>query len=482
MNATKRKLGLAAGCTALVMLVTYARPVQAQRSTDDTQEAARILDAWAQNKMQLEIAVVHGSELVWSKQYGVADLRTNAPVTDRTLFRIASISKLFTATAIMQLRDAGKLRLDDPVESVWPAFKLQPAEEKGPKITIRNILTHTAGIPRESVHSYWNDFNFPSRDEMVNALPNQRAAFPAGSDRKYSNLEFALLGEVVAYVSGETYTDYVTKHILQPLGMTDTVILPTPSTPNMSIGYGRVRRDTGRRDAEPFVDPRGLGPASSFAASLRDLVKFAAFQNGAAEQAGVLSPWSLRDMQQIQWLRPDWTGGQGFGFQIQRDQQNKLRAFHAGLVPGFRTMFMTVPQDKVAVVALGNATNSDADGYAEQALATIGQAVMEHERREAAAKRPSTDVQALRKFEGTYFWSSTLYEDITITVIDGELSRVDLDSTSPMAGRVILKQLGPNTFRMMNGGFIGETVTFDIDASGNVTGFTEGVDRWKRRR
>src|SRR5207248_10286158 len=122
---------------------------------------------------------------------------------------IGSISKLFTDTALMQLRDAGRLRLDDPVSRYLRWFSLEHVQPDSPEITIRHLMTHTSGMPREIPGPYWNDLKFPTREDMRRLLPMQDAVFPPETTWKYSNIALAVAGEVVAAASGEPYAAYI---------------------------------------------------------------------------------------------------------------------------------------------------------------------------------------------------------------------------------------------------------------------------------
>lgn len=195
----------------------------------------RLLEGWIQAHMAyrglpgLSIGIVHDQKLVWSRGFGHADVVSKTPATAETLYRIASNTKTFTATAILQLRDRGKLRLDDPVSNYLPWFKVRSSFPDAPVITIRQLITHTSGLPRESAGPYWIDFEFPTRTQMIAALPSQEAPLAPETRLKYSNLAFALAGEIVASVSAEPYDQYVRKHILEPLGMASTAVTLTPS-------------------------------------------------------------------------------------------------------------------------------------------------------------------------------------------------------------------------------------------------------------
>ena len=147
-------------------------------------DAISLLDLWIKEQMayrqlpSLTIGIVYDQELIWAQGYGYADLERQAPATPRTLYRIASITKTFTATAIMQLRDAGRLRLDDPVVDYLPWFQLRNPFDQAPVVTIRHLLTHTAGLPREAAFPYWTDHNFPTREQIREALPSQPMIYP----------------------------------------------------------------------------------------------------------------------------------------------------------------------------------------------------------------------------------------------------------------------------------------------------------------
>src|SRR5256886_4823939 len=178
---TLNRLGL-----AVVAILTWTGPSAAQTAAADRSPLARkpevaaaltVLDSWiaatvAQREQPgLSIGVVCDQELIWAQGYGYADVERRVPATPSTIYRIASISKLFTATAIMQLRDAGKLRLDDPVSERLPWFSIKQTYDGGPPITIRQLITHTSGLPRELSGVNLSDLTFPGREELRRGRP-----------------------------------------------------------------------------------------------------------------------------------------------------------------------------------------------------------------------------------------------------------------------------------------------------------------------
>ncbi len=237
--------------SALAGPAAQAVPATAQRQ--ELSDATAVLDLWVEEQRAhrglpgIVLGVVFDDELIWSQGYGVADLESQEPMTPRSILRIGSVTKLFTATAILHLRDAGKLRLDDPVATHLPWFRIASPFEEAPAITVRHLLTHTSGLPRESSFPYWTDHEFPTLQQIRAALPEQTAIYPPATHYKYSNLGIALLGEIVAVVSGTPYEDYVAGHIFAPLGMKNSSARPSAQLRGrMATGYGRRLADGSR--------------------------------------------------------------------------------------------------------------------------------------------------------------------------------------------------------------------------------------------
>ena len=157
-------------------------------------------------------------------------------MTAATKFRIASHSKLFNAIAIMQLREEGKLRLDDPVAKYLPCFKAKPAGEDGGIITVDHLLTHSSGLPREA-SDLWTSFEFPAHEELKQPFANRQAAFPPSTRIKYSNLAVSVAGMLVEDLSGMSWADYIGKNIFQPLGLTASSV--DQNAAGLALAYGR---------------------------------------------------------------------------------------------------------------------------------------------------------------------------------------------------------------------------------------------------
>ncbi|MCY7338438.1 MAG: beta-lactamase family protein [Sphingomonas bacterium] len=232
----------------------------------------------------LVYGVVADGKLVAVHGLGVQDTASNAPVTTDSLFRIASMSKAFTALAILKLRDDGKVSLDAPAELYVPELKdwTYPTSDS-PKITVRNLLTHSAGFVEDNP---WGDRQQVLTEPEFSALLKAGVPFARapGLAMEYSNLGYATLGRIIANVSGTRYQDYIRREIMLPLGMTSTTydVLASPAA-RRSIGY---RWEANRWVREPDMKDGAFGAMGGVETSASDYSKWVAF---------LLSAWPARD-------------------------------------------------------------------------------------------------------------------------------------------------------------------------------------------
>ncbi|HWK43733.1 MAG TPA: serine hydrolase domain-containing protein [Stellaceae bacterium] len=406
----------------------------------------------------LAIAVVVDQRLVWTKGFGRADLKTGAPVTPHTGFRIGSLTKLFTATAIVQLRDAGRLRLDDPVSASLPWFHLQAGPDD-PPITLRDLLTHTSGLSRESGASSWNDRRFPTEAELDADLVEEPPALPPEMRWKYSNLAFAVAGQAVAAISGESYGHYIGAHILAPLGMTETWPVPAADLPGLATGH--EPRYRGHREARGFIDLKALGPSGGTVSTVLDLARFAAEQMRETGPGAILRPSSLREMHRAQWVQPDFSAGQGLGFEVRRAGGQTFYG-HGGSAGGYTGRLQIDPALHMAVIVLTNAEDGGPNAVVDSAFRLLGPAIA----RVTLPPRPvPVPDPAWAKYIGTY---ASRTGESRIAIVDGELAWLPLDAADPAKAKIVLKPVRPNVFRYDSGSLVGELVTFVLDAQGRV--------------
>ncbi|MEZ4416361.1 MAG: serine hydrolase domain-containing protein [Gemmatimonadota bacterium] len=317
---------------------------------------------------------------------GSRDLTTGAPVESNTVFRIASMTKSFTALAILSLRDAGKLSLDDPAERWVPELAgLDYPTSDSPKITIRHLLSHATGFPEDNP---WGDQQLAVTDEEMSAMMRSGIPFSnaPGTAYEYSNFGFAILGRIVTAASGMPYRRYIQQTILEPLGMTSTTLEPTSVAPGrVAQGY---RWEDEQWKLEPQLPDGAFGSMGGMLTSMQDLSIWVgqfleAWPAHDGRETGPVGRAALREMQQIHRPRPasifrgaDGTpqlssGGYGFGLGITSTCDFAHVVAHSGGLPGFGSIMRWLPEYGVGVLAFGNRTYTSWGGPADEALALL---------------------------------------------------------------------------------------------------------------
>ena len=302
---------------------------------------------------------------------GVRDAATRAPVTRASVFRIASMTKSFAAAAVLQLRDAGALALDDPAERYVPELAaLRYPTSDAPKITVRHLLTHGAGFPEDNP---WGDQQLAITDDAMGALMTRGIPFSTapGTAYEYSNFGFAILGRIVARVSGMSFADYLTARVLVPLGMHHTTLeAAAVSADRLALGY-RVEDDRWR--LEPALPDGAFGPMGGLLTSIDDLSTWVAFLADAfpardGADSPVLSRASRREMQQLQRYSGATVthgtdgaaamsaGGYGYGLRVSQTCAFRHVVAHSGGLPGYGSQMRWLPDVGVGLVAMGNRT------------------------------------------------------------------------------------------------------------------------------
>ena len=460
----------------IVALLLVPSGVRAQSASEEPRiaEVLRLLEVWMEAQVAYEdlpgvsMGIVADQELIWSEGFGYADVESEKPATPDTIYSICSISKLFTSISVLQLRDEGKLDLDDAVGEILPWFDIENTFPEGPAITVRRILTHSSGLPREADYPYWTGpgYAFPTHDQVVDRLADQETLYPSAEYFQYSNLGMTLAGEIVAAASGQPYDKYVREHILDPLELMST----TPEIPDsergarLATGYTSKLRD-GSRKVVPDYLVRGIAPAAGFASTVEDLARFAAWQFRLLGQGGdeVLSANTLKEMQRVHWMDPDWETTWGLGFSVSR-RDDRTFVGHGGSCPGYRTQLLMSPKDKIAVIFMTNGQGTNTGMYANETFNAIAPAVVEA--RKSPGESEALD-PALEKYVGRY--ERPLGGESYVLPWKGGLAVLSLPSSSPADSLTRLKYMGENTFRRIrDGDELAEEVTFEVDDAGEI--------------
>lgn len=299
----------------------------------------------------LSIALVDDQEIVWSEGFGYADKQANLRATPDTVYHLASIAKVFTATAAMQLAEQGKMDIGQPLQKYLPEFSIKSRFGDTGKITPLNIMTHHSGLPANWVLGM--SVHHPgSFTDVVNAVKDEYLAYPPDYVFSYSNLGVTLLGVAIGKVSGEGYASYMDAHLLQPLGMTHSAFAPV--IPGKSYDKGREIEATPLRD----LPSGGLNSSASDIAHFMQMV----FADGSYKGKQILKPASLQQMLTVQSanLPLDFDFKMGLGWMLSGLDVPRAGpvANHGGSTLNYHSMMAVLPQHKLGVIVLSNSTTA----------------------------------------------------------------------------------------------------------------------------
>ncbi len=426
----------------------------------------------------MSVGIVRDQELAWRGGFGCADLESGRKPDQHSVARVASVTKTFTTTAIMQLRDAGKLALEDPLARHIPEFSSVRAEA-GPVegVTLRRLLTHRSGLVTESPVHGWAALKFPSREEILEALPHTGIVIPQDSAWKYSNLGFALLGEVIHRLTGQHCPEYIREHVLEPLGLKSTAFDLTDELRDRAfVGYNPTPFQD-RPEKAPYAHLNGLAPAGQLHSTVHDLAKWVSFQfrsdaNGD-DRTGVLDPETLAEIQRPQYIEPDWSTGQCLGWRATRVGE-RVHHNHGGGVHGFGTqVWFNVPSRTGAIVLINM---WPPHGGLELAQELLEMVLGADEEAEAPPSQPTLEAtpDPLIRFLGHYYAEPGIH--VNIEFRDGELR------LTPSTGRAyslhapaVLEATDSDREWLVAGGrAAGERAVFTFGDDGRVISYALG--------
>src|SRR5256884_8899316 len=348
--------------TGILAILTTAQTPDATSGTDPVARLSTELEPKIKAEIQqghlpgFAIGVVRNGKLIFAKGFGVAKLGSNAPITSRSLFHMASVTKAFVATAVMQWVDKGKIDLDAPLIHYLPYFRLN--DERYRTITIRQMLSHTSGIP-DTVNYNWDkpEYDAGALERFVHSIADQKLVFAPGEKFAYSNTAYEILGDVIAKVSGESFEDYVQHNILTPLGMKDSTLLVREANPLLLTSPHVMEKDT-VVVSKIFPYNRAHAPSSTLYSSIEDMSRWAIanLNHGELDGKRILKRETLDAM----W-RPvvdALSMKEGISW-FTTEKQGHRFVLHSGGDVGFESLVLLAPEDGVAVVAMSNFAASD---------------------------------------------------------------------------------------------------------------------------
>jgi CubicO group peptidase (beta-lactamase class C family)/D-alanyl-D-alanine dipeptidase len=344
-----------------ILPAVLLNPVAAQ--TPSYAEAAKILQQFIDHEQKnhslpaVSIALIDDQQVVWSQGFGLANPDAKTPASADTIYRVGSVSKLFTDTAVMQLVEQGKIDLDAPVTRYLPDF--HPRNPYNKPITLRELMSHRSGLVREPPVGHYFDSTNVSLQATVESVNQTALVYPPGTHTKYSNAAIAVVGYVLQRLSGTPFTDYVRDAVLQPLGMSNSAFTPTPEvTSKLARSY--IWTYDGRLfDAPTFQ--LGMAPAGCMYSSVLDLSKFVSmlFAEGQGSTGRLLKSETLHSMWQPQFSDGKAPSSFGVGFALGNLDGHPLVG-HGGAIYGFATELEALPQDKLGVVVVTTMDSANA--------------------------------------------------------------------------------------------------------------------------
>lgn len=404
------------------------------------------------------VAIAYKNKIIFKEAYGYSNLEKKIKMQPSDVFRIASHSKTFTATAIMQLQEAGKLRIDDRAIQYVPWLKSHK-DIRIKKVTIRQLLSHSAGVIRDGKNSdYWQLLRpFPTKEQFKKEFLETELIFDTNVKMKYSNFGFTLLGLVVEQVSGISYKEYVQKNIIDALNLKNTAPeYIKKNTKSIVTGYTRYGTQKKRIPIDN-IDTNVMAPATGFCSNALDLCAY--FSAHFVRSKKLLDDESKKEMQRPQWRVSNSDEEYGLGLAIGISDNKKLFG-HGGGFPGQVTFSLCDPENEVVVVALTNSRDGEAEDMARGVMGLVTYFAENTDN-----IKPKYDMS---QFEGRYINLWTVADFINIS---NKALVVCPDSWNPFSNpdEYEFKDKRTLVVKKANGYYAeGEELTFNLDENNNV--------------
>lgn len=333
------------------------------RLKEVVKEASDLIDKWLDyqtyiNELPgLAVGIFIDDEIVFQNEYGYANPKTKEKFTKKHLFRIASHTKLFTATAIMMLYNEGKLSLDDKVSKYLPWFTSEK-DDNIQHITIHHLLTHTSGLSCDGKKNSSSNDQTISLEEIKNQIKEGLSVSKINAEVKYSNIGYIILGQIIEAIIGQSFSQFIQTKILNQLKMTNTYVDVTNENKSLHVvGHG-MKYPREEREQFPLRPSKNFQPASGLSSNIEDLIKF---YQAHLYGNDILLPDDLkREMQRVQVKINNNIRGLGFG--LSNYPEGKI-AGHIGGELGFRSMSGLIQDNKIIVAVFINAVNVGIDGF-----------------------------------------------------------------------------------------------------------------------
>jgi serine beta-lactamase-like protein LACTB len=340
-------------CVALLLAVVPA-PAADVPAAAAYAELVRAIEPFVEREVStkelpaLSIALIDGDSIVWARGFGMADPGAKKPATADTVYRVGSVSKLFTDIAVMQLVEKGALDLDVPVTRFLDDFR--PGNPFDKQITLRQLMTHRSGLVRESPIGNYFDPTEPSLARSVKSLNQTTLVYAPETRIKYSNAGIAAVGLVLEETQKQKFARYLSRTLLQPMGMAHSAFDPDPAI-TKDLAKATMGTWQGREFPAPTFE-LGTAPAGSLYSTVNDLARFVQmlFARGKSGDNVILKPEALEEMWKPQYKKEE-KANYGIGFGLGEIEGRRLIG-HGGAIYGFATELAALPDDKLGVVVI----------------------------------------------------------------------------------------------------------------------------------
>ncbi len=302
------------------------------------------------------VAVVKNNDIIYQRGFGLAELKLKREILPKTNFRLASITKQFTALSIMMLEDEKKLSFQDTLQKFFPDFPSYAS-----KITIKNILQHTSGLL--AYEDYMSDtltVQLKDKDVLEILITQDSTYFPPGTQHRYSNSGYAILALIVEKISGKTFAQFLHDRIFAPLKMDNTVAFEKDISTVSNRAFGYANTDSGFVFTDQSLTSAVLGDGGIYSSTI-DLIKW----DNAIDNASLLNREKLVKVFEKTVLPNGEVVDYGFGWRLDPYKGN-TRHYHTGGTSGFSNIYMKLPKFDLTIIVLINIRDYDAKDYAEK--------------------------------------------------------------------------------------------------------------------
>ncbi len=445
------------------------------------------LESWLQFRYErlelpgFAVGISIGDNIVFKKAYGYANMETKEQLTTNHIFRVASQSKTFTSTAIMQLAENGRLGIDDAVIDHLP-WLCHHNDPRIKNVTLRQLMSHSAGLIRDGADAdYWQMMSpFPDQRVLIDEVLAAELIIENNKQMKYSNVGYALLGLVVEASTGKPYNEYINEHLIQPLRLTNT----GPEFNNTIVdrlvtGYSRPEQNRQRTPLRSTVDTKSMAAATGVYSTVEDLCKY--FSAHFVKTGKLISDESKKEMQRTQWPVTNTKLNEEYGLGFAIEQSGKRRMFgHGGGFPGQSTASFCNSDLQTVIVVLTNCIDGDAGLIVKGILGIIDHFERGYE------NASSKTFDNFKQFEGRFL---NLWGIREIVQSGDRLVAIFPNTWQPFSDSSLIEELeiiDSQTLRIaktVGFGSEGELVRYNFQENGNVKSLQyAGMTMWTEER